>query len=155
MTITRNKENIVTELIKKAQESLDLSIEAYEDKVNRLIDEHTSFEEVTDILIKTALENIDEATPNWTFFASRLYLQELYRKAANNRNYDIEDKYGDLYQLIKQLTDKGIYTPILLKKYTKEEIDFFNKHIDPEKDKLFHYLAIYTLTTRYLATDND
>ena len=155
MTITGNKENIVTELIKKAQESLDLSIEAYEDKVNRLIDEHTSFEEVTDILIKTALENIDEATPNWTFFASRLYLQELYRKAANNRNYDIEDKYGDLYQLIKQLTDKGIYTPILLKKYTKEEIDFFNKHIDPEKDKLFHYLAIYTLATRYLATDHD
>lgn len=155
MTITGNKENIVTELIKKAQESLDLSIEAYEDKVNRLIDEHTSFEEVTDILIKTALENIDEATPNWTFFASRLYLQELYRQAANNRNYDIEDKYGDLYQLIKQLTDKGIYTPILLKKYTKEEIDFFNKHIDPEKDKLFHYLAIYTLATRYLATDHD
>ena len=155
MTITGNKENIVTELIKKAQESLDLSIEAYEDKVNRLIDEHTSFEEVTDILIKTALENIDEATPDWTFFASRLYLQELYRQAANNRNYDIEDKYGDLYQLIKQLTDKGIYTPILLKKYTKEEIDFFNKHIDPEKDKLFHYLAIYTLATRYLATDHD
>ena len=101
------------------------------------------------------MENIDEATPNWTFFASRLYLQELYRQAANNRNYDIEDKYGDLYQLIKQLTDKGIYTPILLKKYTKEEIDFFNKHIDPEKDKLFHYLAIYTLATRYLATDHD
>ena len=55
MTITGNKENIVTELIKKAQESLDLSIEAYEDKVNRLIDEHTSFEEVTDILIKTRI----------------------------------------------------------------------------------------------------
>ena len=38
-----------------------------------------------DILIKYALENIDEANTEWTYFAARIYLHNLYRKAAENQ----------------------------------------------------------------------
>ncbi len=84
-----------------------------------------------------------------------LYLQELYREAGENRNYNPADRYGSFYKLIQTLTEKGIYTPILLEKYTKEEIDYFQEVIEPERDLLFDYLALYTLATRYLATDHD
>src|SRR5699024_4817150 len=56
---------------------------------------------------------------------------------------------------IKQLTEKGIYTPLLLEKYTEEEISLLGSKLAEERDGLFHYLAIYTLATRYLATDHD
>lgn len=60
-----------------------------------------------DHVIKWALENIDEANPDWTFVASRLYLQNLYEKAAANRGYDANKRYGDLYELIQLLTKKA------------------------------------------------
>ncbi len=155
MSIESIKEKTYTELIENVNRGLDLATVELEEKISKQLNDDASFEEITDTLIKNALENIDEANPDWTFFASRIYLQQLYYKAAKNRQYTIEEKYGDFYQLIKLLTDKGIYTSALLEKYTKEEIDYFNEHIDPEKDNLFHYLAIHTFATRYLATDHD
>src|SRR5699024_205227 len=112
-------------------------------------------EELYDLCINSALENIDEANPKWTYLASNIYLKKLYKEAATNRNYAHEQKYGDFYTLIKLLTEKGIYTPLLLEKYSQEEITYFGSKIDPTKDELFHYLALYTLATRYLATDHD
>src|SRR5690625_844967 len=120
-----------------------------------MVSPEATFEEITDTLIKNALENIDEGNPDWTYMASRIYLRKLYKEAAFNRNYEEDMYYGDFYRLISLLTEKGIYTPALLQKYTKEEIDYFHEHINPKKDQLFHYLALYTLATRYLATDHD
>ncbi|WP_425509057.1 ribonucleoside-diphosphate reductase subunit alpha [Virgibacillus doumboii] len=109
----------------------------------------------TDSLIKLALENIDEANPDWTFAASRIYLHQLYESAAVNRGYDANIRYGNFYELIFMLTEKGIYSHRLLSKYTKEDIDYFDKIIQPERDLLFNYLGLYSLATRYLATDHN
>ncbi|GAB3806312.1 ribonucleoside-diphosphate reductase subunit alpha [Virgibacillus kimchii] len=141
-----------------------------EDELKRLIDEAAAglnvdtdklLEEFqgkpynSDQLIKRALENIDEASPEWTFVASRLYLHTLYTQAAANRDYNSSRRYGDLYPLIETLTHKGIYTDQLLNKYTRQEMDYFASIIEPERDLLFNYLGLYTLATRYLATDHD
>lgn len=115
----------------------------------------TSFDKAIDTLIKRALEIIDEANSNWSFVASRLYLQKLYHQAAKNRNYDVALKYGSFYQLLKDLTQEGIYTSKLLDTYSKEDIDFLANHIHPEHDLQFTYLGLYTLANRYLATDHD
>lgn len=148
-------EQNVARLIDCVTEGLKLDKDLYEEKATRMIAPSLSKEEVYDILIKNALENIDEANPDWTYVASRLYVEQLYEKAAQNRQYASEDQYGDFYKLIKTLTEEGIYTPILLEKYSKEEIDAFGSQIVSERDELFHYLSIYTLATRYLATDHD
>lgn len=108
-----------------------------------------------DLLAKRALENIDEANPDWTFVASRFLLHSLYLQAAENRKYNISSKYGDFYQLIEELTQEGIYTSVLLEKYSKEEITFLAEKIDPKKDLYFTYLGLYTLANRYLATDHE
>lgn len=108
-----------------------------------------------DVLIRRALENIDEANPDWTFVASRLYLQKLYYHAAKNRQYSPSLKYGDFYQLLELLIQEGIYTPSLLEKYTKDEIITLAGNMDYEKDLQFTYLGLYTLANRYLATDHD
>lgn len=102
-----------------------------------------------------ALNRISMDQPNWTNVAARLYLNELYKKAATNRCYDRSLKYGDFYQLIKVLTEKGIYSSDLLSYYTKDEIDELGKEIDPDRDYLFNYIGLFLFADRYLARDHD
>src|SRR5699024_7221681 len=74
---------------------------------------------------------------------------------THNYKLDSINGYGDFYDLIHTLTEKGIYTPALLEKYSQEDIAYLGEQLQPERDSLFHYLAIYTLATRYLATDHE
>src|SRR5690606_24251745 len=103
----------------------------------------------------TALENIDEANPDWTYVAAREVLNRLYREAQKNRGYEGKP-YGSFYELIQLLTQKQegqvrytTYSPELFSQYTKEEIDELEKVIDPEKDKLFSCIGIIMLESRY------
>lgn len=156
MTQTLQKhESLVKEWVSRAQEGLNVNTEKYLEKSFRTITEESTPSFIADTLIKNALENIDEVNTDWTYLAARIYLYDLYRKAAENRGYDADLRYGDFHELIQILVEKGIYTPALLEKYSKEEISHFGEHIKPERDRLFTYLSIYTLATRYLATDHD
>lgn len=102
-----------------------------------------------------ALNKIAMDEPNWTFMAARLYLQDLYKKAAENRQYEWTKKYGDFYPLLQHLTKAGIYSPELMDAYSKEEIVELGLEICPERDELFNYIGLFLLADRYLATDHD
>ena len=154
MTETLTNKEQVEALIEKSTTGLKVQAGAYREKVFRMIPEQAHMEKITEILVKTALENIDEANPDWTYVASRVYLTELYRQAALNRQSDGNNQYGDFYELIKQLTTSGVYARNVIDHYTKDEIDHLAQQIKPERDLLFDYLGLYTLATRYLATDH-
>ncbi|MBP2076347.1 ribonucleoside-diphosphate reductase subunit alpha [Oceanobacillus polygoni] len=155
ITETKQDSSTIEQIVKIATEGLSVEIDHFMEKALRTIKPEIGIEKVADRLIKIALENIDEANPAWTYVAARIYLQELYRKAGENRNYDAEARYGSLYELIQMLTDEGAYAPNIISKYTKTEIDHFGSIIDPDRDFLFNYLGIYTVATRYLATDHE
>ena len=156
MTKTLQKnESIVNLWVNQAVEGLKVDIENYLEKSLRAIKEDSTPSFIAETLVKNALENIDEANPDWTYVAARIYLYDLYRKAAENRGYEAALRYGDFHELIQILIDKGIYTKALIEKYTPAEIAHFGEHIQPERDRLFTYLSIYTLATRYLAVDHE
>lgn len=155
MTVVTTVHQTISEQVEAAKQGLNLDVADFSSKVNRLITAEQSEDEKTDILIKTALEQIDEANPDWTYFASRIYAHQLYRHAAANRGYHAEEKYGSFHKLIELLVEEGIYTPVLLEKYKHEDIAYFQEAITPERDQLFHYLALHTLATRYLAIDHE
>src|SRR5699024_4394858 len=112
----------IRQQIKEAAKGLQVETTHYEEKSLRAITKEHDEKATADILIKNAIENIDEANPDWTFLASRLYLNELYQKAAENRGYKKREQYGDFYKLIHLLTEKGIYSPSLLDNYSEEDI---------------------------------
>ncbi len=145
----------ILEFIDKAALGLAIDTEAYKEKALRVISGDETNDKAMEILIKNALENIDEANTDWKFLASRIYLQELYEKAANNRGYDAQNQYGDFYALIKDLTNKGNYSTHIIDKYSEAEIKDFGSKLNYQRDLLFDYLGIYTLATRYLATDHN
>lgn len=154
MTIIINPTSI-QEKINRASEGLKVDADAWFQKAEKQTQGVTSSTKVNDTIIQTALENIDEANPDWTYAAARIYVENLYKEAAANRGYDEREKYGSFYHLINMLTNEGIYTPSFLEKYSKEEIDQIGRLIVPERDRLFNYLGIYTIATRYLATDHQ
>ena len=117
--------------------------------------ESLSADEMVDYLIREAESRVDIATPEWEYFAARLYLHRLYKRASKNRFYDAGEKYGSYVGLQESLADRGVYSIDILKNYSKDELAEAGRMIDPERDKLFAYNGLYLLATRYLATDNS
>ncbi len=140
----------ILETIKQASKKYNLDTSQILTKLSGL-EESVRYE--TSLLY--ALNQISMEDPNWTFLAANLYIEELYRSASTNRRYKHEEKYGDFYSLITELTNIGIYSDELLQSYTKEEIDCLGAEIVPERDKLFNYIGLFLLADRYLAKDYE
>ncbi|TCK06856.1 UNVERIFIED_ORG: ribonucleoside-diphosphate reductase alpha chain [Anoxybacillus amylolyticus] len=134
-----------------------LSLDEYVERVWQLLSrkESVTVEQLHQTAILEGLSYIDEDEPDWTFVCARLYLQQLYREAARQRGYDARERYGDFYSLIVSLTEQGVYSPLLLERYTKEEIETAGSFLDPGKDLLFTYIGLRTLADRYLARDYE
>lgn len=155
MTTSLHVEQQISRWLDEWNEKWRLDVEDFKRKALHQCAKAERLEDVEQTLIKCALEQMDEANPNLTHFAAWIYLQKLYREAAENRGYARSARYGSFYVLICQLVKKGIYDARLLDAYSKEEIEYFEQQIKPERDELFTYPAIYTLATRYLATDYE
>lgn len=147
----------ISEFIDCIFSDLKLLPDLYKEKIRKAGVTNPYSAKGADILIKYALENIDEANTEWTYVAARVFLQNLYYEASKNRGYDFANVnvYGSFYKLIQILTEKGVYSKNLLKKYTKQEIEYFESLIDPKRDLFFTYPSILSLATRYLATDYE
>ena len=134
-----------------------LDKDKYIDTVLRSIEgkEEYNAESITKKLILTALQNVSREEKDWDKIAVHFKLQELYKLASKNRNYDNKLRYGSLFGLLKILSTKGIYTPLLLKEYSQQEINELSKEIDPNKDSLFNFAGLTLLIDRYLAKDHE
>ncbi|MBS7529024.1 ribonucleoside-diphosphate reductase subunit alpha [Hazenella sp. IB182353] len=130
-----------------------LSKEVMIDEVTLQLKETMDDEEVLATIIQTAVEKTSVEEPDWQFVASQFLTFQLYREAATNRNYKVDDKYGNLYTLLHKLTEQGLYGAYLLEHYTREDINELQAYISPERDLLFNYIGLKVLADRYLVRD--
>lgn len=131
----------------------------FTERMVRVIESKDTYKasQITTRLLQESLDRtgIDAGQhPNYQFIAAEVYLRSLYKQAAANRMYDAADKYGDFYTLVKTLTTEGIYTTRLLEEYSKEEIKELGAEIAAERDLLFNYAGLKTLTDRYTARNH-
>lgn len=152
---TIQKPTIALENIRKEFPHLDFSKLSNRAEQMAWQKEHLDETEFTHQIVLECLAYMSELEPDWTYVAAHLYLSDLYRQASRNRQYDPKQKYGSLYDLILYLTNKGIYSPVLLEHYSRNEIGELQAAIVPERDKLFTYIGIRMLADRYLARDHD
>lgn len=150
VTIAKSWKGFLEE--KLAESYPSMPIRAFLDK-SATAKQSLTTEEWVNHLTLEALANIDEDHPDWTYVAATIYSEWLYNQAAINRNYNYENKYGDLYYLINEITNIGIYDSALLHTYSKEDMDYLEKVIEPDRDKLFTFIGLKTLADRYLAKD--
>jgi ribonucleoside-diphosphate reductase alpha chain len=106
-------------------------------------------QEIQRTLIQVAVEKTNVEQPDWQYVASKLLVYDLYKEAAVQRKYGYFG-YGDFYSLITYLTDKGLYGSYILEHYSRNEINDLSKYIEPERDYLFNYIGLKTLSDRYM-----
>ncbi|MFZ3591249.1 ribonucleoside-diphosphate reductase subunit alpha [Bacillus sp. DJP31] len=142
----------VKTVIWKAEEKYSIDTSSLREHLSKLT---LSEEELNKQAMTFALHHISMGQPDWTYLAAHLYLNELYLKASKNRGYKPEQRYGDFLQLLKVLTEIGIYSDALLNSYSEQEIAGLADEIDPEKDYLFNYIGLFLLADRYIAKDYE
>lgn len=148
-----NKSRLVEVLngLREDYPELDFSPFAEQMKTALEAKPHMTEEQFEQTLILGCLDRINAVSPQWTYVAARVFLKSIYRISALIRGNDEKRGYGSLWNLMAKLTEMGIYSPHLMESYSKEEIDCLEKMIDPEKDFLFTYIGLVTLSDRYLA----
>lgn len=97
-----------------------------------------------------AISYVAEDEPYWTFVAARIYLQTLYTHEEERRGHQVYEHFD---RKVQQLVDQGLYTPILVEKYSAEELRDIGQLITPEKDRLFTYIGLKTFMDRYVTVD--
>jgi ribonucleoside-diphosphate reductase alpha chain len=104
--------------------------------------------EIQKSLIQFAAEQISARKPQWDKVAAKLFLYDLIKEAGINRGYR-RFGYGNFYKLVKDLTEKGLYDPLIIENYTRYEIEELGSYIDPDRDSNLTYVGITTLAKRY------
>src|SRR5699024_6985060 len=72
------------------------------------------------------------------------------RRSSDLCNHDVYEHFGDKVQ---QLVEEGLYNPMLVEKYSEEELRRIGDMIVPERDRLFTYIGLKTLMDRYVTVD--
>jgi ribonucleoside-diphosphate reductase alpha chain len=156
MLIQTKKENANVFIKNIEQQHPEIDFTDFKEKVFKTLEyKDMSIDQLENLLILTAVERISSLEPEWTYVAAEFYLKRLYRLSSDSRKTNEAKGYGSFYELINTLVQLGIYDSKLLKSYSKDEIDFLEKVMDPEKDRLFTYIGLLTMAERYLARSHQ
>ncbi|WP_297630673.1 ribonucleoside-diphosphate reductase subunit alpha [uncultured Clostridium sp.] len=121
------------------------------EKMELILREDMSDEEIRDSLIQVALELTTDMEPNWQSIAAKLYVEKLYDEVRKNRNLKSNDElYKNLYGFISDAVKDKLYGKYILENYTEKDINELEKTLKPERDFLFTYSGIKLLSGRYL-----
>ncbi len=108
-------------------------------------------EQIHNVLIQSAVDLINEKTPNYQYVAGNL-LNYLLRKQV------FEYKYGEmphLYTMTAENACLGFYDKIILEKYTMEEFSVLNLYIKHKRDYDLAHAGIQQLMDKYLVKDRS
>ena len=98
-------------------------------------------------LVNTAVSLTSVEDPDWALVAGRLEMYSLLRDIYKNTKYDYN---SSLYEIITKMEKENYYDSIILKEYTKEEIDKISEFIDPSRDWILPISSVKSLRKKYL-----
>jgi len=104
--------------------------------------------DIQDILINTAIGKIDLDRPNWTFVASRLFRNQLYKDISEAYNVSSTNIYTRV--TLKDYIELGVEDKVLRTELLDVDLEYLNTKILPQNDDNFNYLGILTLKDKYI-----
>jgi len=100
-------------------------------------------------MISHALSQLNEDETYWTFIATRISLHNGYSRQHGS------NAYANFAAHVTQLVTLGLYDPILVERYSLEEIQLIGSLIAPERDYLFTYSGLQMLMNNSITTNAD
>ena len=115
-------------------------------EINAKINMHegVSTEEIHKLIIESAANLISIESPNYQYVASRLLNYQLRKDVWRGKHAP------RLSEFIKDGLKNKIYDPVILDKYTEDEINKLGEIIDHDRDFIFSYAGIKQLCDKYL-----
>ena len=103
-------------------------------------------------LVRGAVELTSQEAPRWEFIAARLHGLAFSRELISTRRALGIDTFG---QLVRHLTDQGLYGAYILTAYSVAELDRAASFLEPARDELFTYSGLDLLIQRYVIHAHD
>lgn len=142
--------NKIHKVINWACEGLDhVSVSEVELKSKIQFCNNIKTSDIHQIMVKAAADLISERTPNYQYVAARLAIFDIRKKVFG------EYTPPPLFDYITKMVNEDRYDPLLLEKYTEEEINELNEYIDHDRDYLFAYAGVKQLEGKYLLQDRS
>jgi len=101
------------------------------------------------VLIKSANDLISTHSPNYQYVAARLLNMELKKEVWGG------SKPKRFQILLECNIDNGVYDPIVMNKWSLEEIYLFEDYINHDRDNLFTYAGLQQLIDKYLVKNRS
>jgi len=106
--------------------------------------------EIHQILIKSANDLISTSSPNYQYVAARLLNMQLRKEV-----WGCGDVPTDFLVFLQRNIDNGIYDPLILDKWSDEDVDLFAKYINHDRDDSFTYAGLQQLIDKYLVKNRS
>lgn len=132
------------------------TFEELEESLKKYIIDGMKTSDITNMMIKSAIDLISVENIHWQHIAGRLSMIDLYKDASKFRGIEIKDFYkGKSYlSLMKEYIKNGLYYKDFLKHYSEEDILKAGKKLKQEIDFTYNYTTVLMYRKRYLLNPN-
>ena len=127
-----------------------VSFSDIEMNANLSIYDKISTNEIHQILIKSANDLISTDSPNYQYVASRLLNMHLRKEVWGQG-----DQPTNFLIFLQRNIDNGVYDPLMLDKWSNEQVELFDKYINHDRDDLFTYAGLQQMIDKYLVKNRS
>ena len=148
----------IRKVINWASEGLDVNTLKLEAKLKLHFFDGITTRQIHEAVINTALQLTTPEEPDWRILAGRLFIFNLYKEISIRRGTSKLAYVGggkEYLKVVKDLTEKGLYTDEILKNYSEDEIEEVGNYLKLDYDFLYDYAGANLLAKRYLCIYED
>lgn len=127
----------------------DLDMHDLFERIQPHLKDGMTTKEIQDVVVKIAADSITLEEQDYQYVASNL------AQFGLRKNVYGQFDPPKFYQHIKTVSAHGVYDKEILSKYSKEEIEFLDKHIDHDRDFNLTYAGTSQLMDKYLVKDRS
>ncbi len=140
----------IRKVIQWAAEGLDINPIELESKLEIHFRNNMTTGEIHETVIETSLRLTSIEEPDWRILAARLKLVDFYKRVHMTRGIPYEYRYPSYCQTVKDFVAKGIYSSLLLERYSEKELHKAGQFLRQEYDYDYDYAGISLLIKRYM-----
>jgi ribonucleoside-diphosphate reductase alpha chain len=145
----------IRKVVQWASHGLDVNPMELEANLALHVKHNMTSKQIHETLIETALRLTSPQGPDWRLLAARLKLIDFYKEIHLRRGVKYEYRYPNYLETVKLLVKQGLYSPVLLQKYTEKELTKAGQFIKQDYDLDFDFAGINLMIKRYMIEGPD
>jgi len=145
----------IRKVIQWASDGLKVNAIELESKLSIVFKDGMTTAEIHQTVIETALRLTSVQAPDWRILAARLKLVDFYKQVHIARGIEYEYRYPAYASTVKDFVSKGIYTSVLIEKYSEKELMKAGQFMKQEYDYDYDFAGINLMMRRYLLEYKD